>query len=355
MPTNINLKPVTLADIGREAGVTRSVVSRVLLNRPDRIPQQTRASVHAAAQRLGYRPNLLIRGAQTGRSMNIGVVVPPTGSFYGKIVQGIHDEFQQNSYCVLLAWNPQDTETVDTGLERALIHRLVDRRADGIILRPNHAGVSDVYFAEVQKRRIPLVTVDRPLPGVHCDFAGTDDELGARLAARHLLEAGHRRLAHLAVDSPFAPALLRQKGFEEECATVPAAVCRTVRIARYGDHALVQSAAEKLLRASDRPTAISLASDDLTLGVYRAARQLGLRVPADLSVVGFGNLDQDEFTNPSLTSIDQNAYEMGKNAARLILQRIQGEAGEVRQVRSEPVLVARESVAVVKHEQGKEE
>ncbi len=338
-------KPVTLADIGRQAGVSISIVSRVLSDSKDRIPERTRQKVIEAADELGYRPNLLIRGVQTGRSMNIGVIVPSTGSFYSKIVHGIHDEFQKNNYCVLLAWNAEGVDMPGSHLERDLIHSLVDRRVDGIILLPNHPDVSDVYFAEVQERDIPMVTVDRPLPGVHCDFAGTDDELGARLAARHLIEAGHHRLVHLAAEEdPFAPGHLRQKGFEEECAAVAGVTGTTLRLPRGGGDTL-EVTIEEMLSSDNRPTAVSLAIDSWAVHVYRVAKKLKLRIPEDLSVIGFGNLERDDFADPPLTSIDQHPYEVGQNAARLILTRIGGETGDVRQALSQPTLVERESVA----------
>jgi len=340
-------KPVTLADIGREAGVSFSIVSRVLRNRKDRIPEVTRKKVLEAAERLGYRRNLLIQGVQTGRSMNIGVIVPPTGSFYSEIVRGIHDEFRRNEYCIVLAWNPENTAVPDSEIERELIHGLLDRRVDGIILRPTHSDVSDIYFSEVQERNIPMVTVDRPLPGVKCDFSGTDDEHGARLATRHLLEAGHRNLVHLAVDNPFAPGSLRQKGFEAECAEVPDAESRTVTFAYDDDHTLAESVAEELLSSSDRPTALFLASDYLAPGVFRAARKLGLRIPEDVSIMGFGNLERGEFAVPSLSSINQNPYQMGENAARMILHRIQGDGGRISSELVEPSLIERESVSQV--------
>ncbi|MDF7827012.1 LacI family DNA-binding transcriptional regulator, partial [Pontiellaceae bacterium B12227] len=319
-------------------------VSRVLRGRQDRIPETTRKKVLEAAERLGYRPNLLIQGVQTGRTMNIGVIIPSTGSFYSEIVHGIHDELRSHEYCVLLAWNPEDTEVSDSSLETELIHHLLDRRVDGIILRPTHAGVSDVYFSEVMARDIPLVTVDRPLPGVHCDFVGTDDELGGRLAAQYLLQRGCRNLVHLAVASTFAPARLRQKGFEEECTRAAGTSVETVQISDY-DLQMAQEAIEKVLSADDRPDAIFVVSDNLVQGVYRAAGKLKLRVPEDVAVVGFGNLMIGEWIQPSLTTIDQNPYEMGRTAARQILARIQDSGEGIVQHAVAPELVERDSAS----------
>jgi LacI family transcriptional regulator len=341
-------KSVTLADIGREAGVSFSVVSRVLGDRPDRIPEETRNRVRAAAKRLGYRRNLLIRGVQTGRSMNIGVVVPPTGSFYSRIVHGIHDELRREGYCILLAWNPIEEADGDNSMEQDLIHSLVDRRVDGVVLRPTVSNVSDLYFSEVQERHIPLVTVDRPLPGVHCDFAGADDENGARIATRHLLEIGHRKIVHLYAESPFENADLRRKGFEEECAAVSSVEAKVVKFPRSSGLSKIEKSTLKLLSSSQRPTALFLASDNMAPAVYRAAVHLGLRIPDDLSLIGFGNLDQDQFAIPPLSSIDQDPYAIGLNATRIILSRINGNMEKVVRRLVVPKLVLRESTAPVK-------
>ena len=343
--TAARTRPVTLADIGREAGVSFSIVSRVLRNREDRIPEATRNKVWKAAEVLGYRRNLLIRGVQTGRSMNIGVVIPSTGSYYSEIVHGIHDEFRKHEYCIVLAWNSEEMAGPDSKQELDLIHSLVDRRVDGIILRPTHADVSNVYFSEVLQRNIPMVTVDRPLPGVTCDFSGTDDERGACLATRHLLEAGHRRLVHVAVASSFEPARLRRAGFEMECAAVKGTTFSTIQIKGYDETGLVISEVDKVLRRKDRPTALFLASDNLAPWVYRTARRVGLKIPDDLSVVGFGNTEVGEWLEPRLTSIDQSPRQMGENAARMIIDRIRKDGGEVTRILSNPALVERDSVA----------
>jgi LacI family transcriptional regulator len=277
--------------------------------------------------------------------MNIGVVIPSTGSYYSEIVHGIHDEFRKHEYCIILAWNPEEMAGPDSKQELELIHSLVDRRVDGIILRPTHADVSNVYFSEVLQRNIPMVTVDRLLPGVTSDFAGTDDERGASLATRHLLEAGHRRLVHVAIASAFEPARLRRAGFDKECAAVKGTTSSTIQIERFGETDLVMAELENVLRRADRPTALFLASDDLALGVYRAARKAGLRIPGDLSVVGFGNTAVGEWLEPPLTSIDQSPRQMGENAARMIIDRILGEEINVTRMLSSPVLVERGSVA----------
>ncbi len=337
---------VTLADIGREAGVSISIVSRVLKNREDRIPETTRERVRQAANRLGYLQNLLVQGVQTGRSMNIGVIIPPVSDYSAQIVQGIGEGLRAAGYCMILTWSPRDSERSGIELRRELVHALAERRVDGIILRPTLTGVSELYDAEVLERNIPLVTVDRPLPGVACDFSGKDDELGGRLAARHLLEAGHRKLLHITEESDFEPARLRRKGFEEECAAVPGASFQTVEIASNEPDA-VHTATAGLLGAAERPTGVFLGSDHLITGFRTAARRLDLRIPDDVSVLGFGNLPEAEVTDPPLSSMEPNGFQIGLTAARMVLRRIEQKNIPYETQLTTPVLVKRASVAEI--------
>ncbi len=335
-------KQPTLVDIGRAAGVSGSIVSRVLRGREDRIPDSTRERVLEAAKRLGYRPNLLIRGVQSGRSMNVGVIMPATGSYYSEIVHGIHDGLLDRGYNLMLAWNAGAwIENGSSDRERELIHGLVDRRVDGVILLPTHPGVSDLYFSEVQERKIPIVTVDRQLPGVNCDFAGADEQLGGRLAARHLLEAGHRRLLHLSAVGPFGVASQRTKGIQEACDDVEGASCE-----RIPSQDMVTTLLAILSRDA-RPTAITLNNDGEAPSVYRIARELDLRIPKDLSVIGYGNTEACVYAAPPLTTIDQKPYRIGRTAAQLVLRRIDGKAEDVAIHLEHPELIQRDSVARV--------
>ncbi|MEP2776007.1 MAG: LacI family DNA-binding transcriptional regulator [Luteolibacter sp.] len=335
---------VTLADIGREAGVSISIVSRVLKNRKDRIPEVTREKVREAAERLGYRPNLLIQGVQTGRSMNIGVIIPPSDHHSTQIIQGIQEVLRKAGYCMILTWSPRDTNVTGLEMRRKIVHDLLDRRIDGIIKRPTLTGTSKIYYKEVLKRKIPLVTVGRSLPEVACDFSGTDNELGSRLAVRHLLESGHRHIVHLTEQSDFEPEQLRRKGFDEECASTPGVTFGRVEVAE-NDRDAAQQAVEKILAAPNRPTAIFLGSDHLIHGCRAAAKQLNLQIPTDISVIGFGNLPESEFSEPALSTIDQDPMEIGRIAARMMLRRIENpeQAPEIHL--TQPTLIQRASVA----------
>ena len=336
--------PVSLRDVARAVGLSAMTVSRALRD-DGTVAGPTRRRVLAAAARPRYRPNLLMHGVRTGRSRTVGVVVPASTPFLAGILQGIHDALDAADYAMLVAWNPLHFAAPANRAERRHIRRLLERRVDGLILRPTHDAATDDDFREVRKEGLPLVVVDRELPGVRCDFAGTDDEAGARMAADHLLALGHRRLGHLAGPQAVSTARLRRRGFERAVAAFGrGASCRTVE---GHDFRGLRDEALRLLRASPRPTAVFCANDDAATSLYESADALHLRIPQDLSVVGFADLPVASMLRPALTTVRQDPVRIGREAVRLLLARCASGAprnGPVA-VRLEPELVVRGSTA----------
>src|SRR5215217_6812428 len=190
---------VSQQDIAREANVSRVTVSLVLAGK-DQTSEETRKRVMEVAQRLRYRPNLLVQGMQTGRTYAVGVIMPASMHFHGQVARGVHDELVANDFVPIQLWaDPSEDLTKATELEQ--IHRLVDRRVDGVIIWPADVSVPDVHFREIWQRQIPLVTVDRETT-THADHVGTNEEIGGKLAADHLLALGHRNVAHVTFSKP---------------------------------------------------------------------------------------------------------------------------------------------------------
>jgi LacI family transcriptional regulator len=340
-----NGKPqVSLRAIAQETGVSIATVSRVLRGQ-DECRTDTRARVLAAAERLGYRPNLLVHALQTGRSRTVGVMVYVGDEFGGRVAVGIHDTLIAANHVPIFAWTHPVRIATDRSDELAQIHRLVDRRVDAVILFPREDTVGDDYLHEVWERNIPLVTVDDELARSHADFVGTDDEFGGRLAAEHLLALGHRRLAHVAGPDKVTSGRLRRKGFEEAVAACPGASCATVVDPTYGQGA---EQVRQALSATPRPTALFCANDYIAFCAFRVAAELGLAIPRDLSVVGFADLLPARHLSPPLTTLRQDPEGIGKAAATLVLDRLEGRLTdpEPQRIRLKPELVARRSTAV---------
>src|SRR5688500_9999788 len=266
---------VSHRDIAREANVSRVTVSLVLAGK-DQTSEETRKRVMDVARRLKYRPNLLVQGMQTGRTGAVGVIMPQSMYFHNQIAAGLHDELVAADFVPIQLWVKAASDTPASELEQ--IHRLVDRRVDGVIIWPADVSVPDVHFNEIWQRNIPLVTVD-PETTTHPDHVGTDEETGGKLVAEHLLKLGHRRVAHATFPARPGSVLRRREAFVKaiqhgggECTIVSAE----------SDQVTENVAA--LLRKSNPPTAIFCATDPIAMKVYSAAAAAGLSIPKQLSV-----------------------------------------------------------------------
>jgi len=348
MKTKIpSLKEVALA-----ANVSVPTASRILHRKKlDQFSEETKQRVQETAQQLQWRPNLLVHGMQTGRTRTIGVMVPPFNSHWSEILYGIHDGLIKADHIPIILWGKNWREDehkyVAENLEQ--IHRLIDRRVEGFILWP--PMVTPYYDHIEEMRNIPVVTIDHELPPHYgADSVATDEEMGAKLVASHLLGLGHRHIAHFAGSGNkiYSWAKLRSKYFKQEVAGVPGTTCVTVEQWQH-DYDEGVSVAKKLLQMNPRPTAVFAASDQRAQYLYDAAAQMGLKIPQDLSVVGFADLANAATLQPSLTTVRQKSYETGLIAARLILERLQKtykEPHNHQRVRIGCELVIRDSTAV---------
>lgn len=335
------LRRVSHQDIAREANVSRVTVSLVLAGK-DQASEETRKRVMEVAQRLRYRPNLLVHGMQSGRTHTVGIIVPASMHFHGQVARGIHDELISQDYVPIQLWVDPATDTKATELEQ--IHRLVDRRVDGIIIWPADVSVPDVHFREIWQRHIPLVTVDRETT-THADHVGTDEELGGRLVAEHLLSLGHKNIAHLTFPSRTGSVFRRGTSFtktmEDGGGKVEMILGRT--------EALDAPLREFFARGS-KATAIFTATDVMAMKVYSVALSLGMRIPQDLSMVGYADFPFAADLVPPLTTVRQDPYQMGRLSAKTLLDRVYDrcKSESPQRIHLAPELIVRKSTAAPK-------
>ena len=335
--------PASLREIAKATNLSITTVSRVL-RRQGELSDETRARVLEVAKGLRYRPNMLVQGIQTGKTFTMGVVVPPFDNFWTSVLYGIHDELTAANYVYINVWCPHENgETSYSTLLLKQLHRLIDRRVDGIILWAHLAPLYDGRVAEeLRARDLPVVTIDHELP--FADSVETDEQQGAALVAEHLLKLGHRHFAHLAWSSLYKWAQLRRLFFEQRVAQEKDATCVTMSTENVNE---VDSLTCKLLATKPRPTAIFACSDRIARLVYDAVGRLGLRIPEDVSIVGYADLDMAKWMHPGLTTIRQHGEEMGAAAARLLVERSQGKIAdaEPRRIRIKCELVERGSTS----------
>jgi LacI family transcriptional regulator len=336
--------------IAEQAGVSQSTVSLVLSGRRGN-SDQTSQRVLQAAERLKYRPNLLVQGIQTGKTRMIGVMMPPFDYFWSEVLYGIHDVLTAADHVPITLWtvhkgpSPRRRNAPEqSGNELDQIHRLIDRRVDGVILWPSFAQLFVEHIHEFSSRNLPMVTIDHQLPpDFNADYVGSDEAMGGRMVAEHLYALGHRRIGHLAGPSYRTWAVARREAFESAISRMSGASCVT-REAEENEPNLAMGPARELLSLPNRPTAVFAASDLYAKAVYRAAKEFNLKIPGDLSVVGFSDDDFACEMYPPLTTVRQPAYEIGQRAAEVVLGRSLGQIRDRGRHEELPVkLIARES------------
>lgn len=321
---------VTSVDVARRAGVSQSTVSLVLSGKSrGRISTATEEAVRRAAEQLGYRPNVAARALRTGLARTVGLVVRDvTHPFFGRTMRGAQQAAYAAGYAVALVDVPSDADWQLAPLE-ALRAGPVDGFLYFSVEPPRSPGGEHVVVIEAAPEGIPWVRLDTE--------GGSDAALG------HLLELGHRRIAHLGSERRFPTFDIRTARWRaalESVGVEPSEELSASALIEFDDAA---RAAGELLDRPEPPTAIFADDDILAGGVYLAARERGLRIPEDVSVVGFDDLDFAHVLSPPLTTVGADAEQLGATAFETLAAGMAGEeiAGKVLPVE----LVVRESTA----------
>ncbi|WP_221091508.1 LacI family DNA-binding transcriptional regulator [Deinococcus aquaedulcis] len=306
---------VTIKDIARAAEVSISTVSRTL-NGSSAVAEAKRVRVLAAAERLGYEPNVAAQGLVRGRSMTIGVLTQDIASpFYSEVARGIDVGFAGSGYQPIFVnghWQIQD--------ESAAITALIRRQVDGLIILGGRLG--DAQLADLHAR-FPLVLVGRRVAALGGACLSVDNVQGAFLATSHLIQLGHRRIGHVTGVSSQRDAVDRLEGYRLALAEAGLAFdARLVFEGDFSESAGIQ-AVEHWLGQGAALSAIFTANDQMAYGARLGLYRRGIRVPEDISLIGFDDLPASQFTLPPLTSVHQPLFEMGQQAARTVLHRLQ--------------------------------
>jgi len=308
----------TIRDVAQRAGVSTTTVSRVL-NNSGYVSADARSRVDAAITELGYVPNTLGLSLRFKRTKTLAVVVTDiTNPFFTSMARGCEDVASAQGFSTILC----NTDESEAKQERYLT-TLVQKRVDGILLVPARSAAGPVIW--LQKRGVPVVLIDRQAPGARVDCVRGQSEEGGHDLAALLLDQGHRDIAMLTGPINVSTAAERVAGFTRACRE-HGLTPRPGRII-YGNFTLASGYAmtEQVLKAKPRPTAILTGNNFIAIGAYRALRDAGLRLPEDISLVAFDNLPDHMVLDPFLTVTAQPAYEMGKRATELLLERLAGQ------------------------------
>lgn len=312
---------ITLSEIARIAGVSKMTVSNVI-NGKKGVAEDTRQRILEVIQETGYVANRSARNLASGRTRTIGLVVPKLNSNYtlyiGEILRGAGDAADRQHWDLLVCTTSDDEER-----ELRRIQALATGLADGILVLLPRA--EQTYLSFLQDTHIPVITLDHGLIETPLPSIDVDNHTGGRLGTQHLVDLGHKRIAF--VGGTYSRAHLeRLSGYQEVLKENGLPIDPDLMV--HGDYSQPSGfqAAERLLDLPQPPTAIFAISDAMAFGVMEAAGRRGLRIPEDLSLVGFDDIPMANWVHPRLTTIRQPLYQLGETAINLIISLTDGDA-----------------------------
>lgn len=329
----------TMDDVARVAGVSKATVSRVLAGLDSGSSAKTAEAVRQAAARLGYIVNSVAAGLRSRQSFTIGLIVADVSNpFFGGIASGVEARLSETRYSVLFANTGNSVVR-----ERAAVRLLVERQIDGLIAAPS--GTLDAHFREARQRGVRMVLVNSEIVGLGADSVTLDNRAAGKAATRHLLELGHRRIA--IVTGPLDASFDRQRLEGYRAALDAFAVPQREACVLCEDLATRggEDAAARMLQLVERPTAVFVTNNMMTLGVLLGLSRAGVKIPDDMSIVGFDDQDWYAVSHPPLTAVTNPGFEMGAAAADRLLRQLGRKRGSAECTTLEPRLVVRDSTA----------
>lgn len=326
-----------IADVARLAGVSTATVSRVL-NHNAPVAMTTRQRVEQAIEALGYEPNNLGRNMRIRRLHLVGLVVSDIENpFFTSVTRGIEDEARSAGYGTILCNSDEDSDK-----EAQYLTTLRAERVPGVIVAP--VGLRHPDLERYTRPGLALVTIGRRVPGLMADFVATNNALGSEAAAIHLVvDHGYTTIGIVGGPAGLSSAAERTDGFQSTLKRLNVSSREEWAVAGDMRETSGYAAASQILNGPNRPRALYVVNNLMTVGALRAAREAGLRVPDDLALIGFDDVPWAPYLDPPLTVVSQPTREIGRQATRLLLDRLENQDRDPEIRRLDPELVIRKS------------
>lgn len=308
----------TIYDIAKELNITAATVSRALNNNP-KISQSTRQLVLETANRMNYKQNRLALALRSGKSNNVGVIVPRINTnFFASVIRGIEEGLHPEGYQVIICQTHEDENR-----EIENINTLLNAQVDGILMSiSNLPKENNHYIERVIQKNIPLIFFDRKKEIENVSSVTIDDYQASYQTTQHLIEQGCKRIAYFSGDRSLEIYEDRYRGYEQALLDNNIPINEDYIIPIKSNVTEGRDAVEKLLALKNPPNAIFSTSDFAALGAIQKLKEHGIKIPEDFCVFGFGNEPFTKFMELSISSVDQSPLEMGKMAAQVFLDKI---------------------------------
>jgi len=326
---------ITIKDIAKALNISASTVSRALKDHPD-ISLKTKKAVKALAENLRYEPNDIALSLRNAHSKIIGVIIPEiVHYFFSSVISGIEDVSYKAGYTVIICQSNEDYEK-----EKSIIHTLMSRRVDGILASVSKTTTDYSHFEELKKSYIPLVFYDRVLNLPFTDRVIVDDFTGSYKAVEHLIKMGCRRIAHLATTQELQIGRNRKNGYLQALKDNNIDIDEEI-ILRCDTDRHVLKCIPYLLSLQKTIDGIFAVNDLTAMRAMPIIKSSGYKIPQEIAIVGFSNSLYSSMTDPPLSTIEQQGFEVGTRAAKLLLERILSDVeleARVEQIKTELIV-----------------
>jgi len=332
---------LNIRDFAKLAGVSKTTVSMALNDNP-RIPQKTKEKVLEAAKKFNYQPSMVARSLKSKKTKAIGLMLPSiTNPFFPQVVKGVEDIALRNGYSVVFCNFDEEIEK-----ESLYFQMFENRWIDGIIFSGVTGDTEEIkYIKEIQEKGIPIVFIDRGLEGHFGDVVMIDNDEATYRGAKYLVDLGHRRIGFINGPAGIRIFDKRLRGYKKALQDHGIELDESLIVEGEQSSKTAESAVRQFLAQALPPTVIFTTSDLVAIAILRAVQKSSLKVPEDISVMGFDDISLASLVSPSLTTIAQPIQEMGREAFKLLVERIERKNSPKRKIILDTKLVVRESTA----------